>query len=620
MSRRYAFGCKLPGYLAATFLVLAVAGCPSDPYDPQTWIDKLDDPGEAKQAILELQRLKDPVAIKPLGKVWEERGRPEHVLKIITELAAMKDAQGKQRWEDALPVLRKAVEEFDVSDQGSIDNAKVAADALGQAKDQESIESLINVVKKGMPKLSSGQEVRRSAVAALGHFKEDRAVTTLIGVLEADLDTQPVQLFAAAANALGETGSPKAVLPLLKAIYKIAPIYSQGRRAIIAIGKPAVPELIKIFQGEHKEINALAKESKFNINCDKEMGPESSCRAPTNLEFKAAALLGDLYAKEAVDPLVAGLKKPALPAFFLPNGAPGPTQHAAILDALRKINDDKAADAVRAYWQDPNTDDMLRPLAIDVYSTLTTSTEALGALAKLMKDDGQEEQVRIVAGQAYGRLARDTKEFEPILFMIERYRKEASKHDQEAQKLEPKFEQAKKDKNQAKMDELGQQIGSAQGKAASYRNYQRVFEQDLARAQTGVRCKQDPQCYGKVLDETGDEIGKTLSTHIKDLNKWSSEEKLGLKIAAAERALFELMKMGEKGRPVFDQLLKHVESSERIMRQGTLLAMVHTAELPCGKCVERLEAVIELQKDETTLAELTADTQAVRNYFLWAGK
>jgi HEAT repeat protein len=601
-------------------LAMAATGCPSDEHDPQTWIEKLDDPRESQEAIIKLQRLKDPVAIKPLGQLWEKRNRLD-VLRAIITLASIEDEQGNQHWEDALPVLRKALEGFDVSDPDSVENAKMAADALGEAKDTESIELLINILKKSMPLRSPGQEVRRSAIRALGKFgNEPRAVDALIGVVKMKVEDQPPHLFAAAADALGETRNPKAVLPLIEAIFKIPPVYAQGQRALVAIGKPAIPELIKIFEGDHKEINALAKENKFNINCEREMGPASDCKAPTNLEFKAAALLGDLYAKEALTPLIAALKKPAQPAFFFPNGAPGPTQHAAILDALRKINDAKAEDAVRAYWQDPNTDDVLRPFAIDVYSTLTTSTDALGALGKLIKDDGQEQEVRMAAGQAYARLVRDSKDFEPLVFMIERYRKEAVKYDREAQKHEPKLEQAKKAGNKAKIDAIGQELAMAQARASGYRNYQRAFEQNLARAHAGVRCKQDAQCYGGILDETGDDVGKKMSEHIKDLDKWSTEEKANLKLAAAERALFELVKMGNKARPAMDQILKHVESTERIMRQGTLLAMVHVAELPCDACIKRLDEVIEAQKEDTKLSELSKDTQVARNYFLWAGR
>ncbi|GAB4567883.1 MAG: hypothetical protein Tsb0020_20780 [Haliangiales bacterium] len=623
MSRRTTSIRRTPIFLAAALFALCSIGCVEDEFDPQTWIDKLEDPSETQNAITRLERLKDPVAIAPLAKVWQERGKPRRVLNVIIELAANgKDGEGPPQWDDALPVLRMAIDEFDVGDNRSIENAKLAADALGKAKDKESLESLVKVVKKPMPRLSTGQEVRRSAVSALGQFSgEPRAVEALIGVLRTDLKDQPVQLFAAAALALSDSRSPKAVLPLLEALYQIPPIYPQCRRALIAIGAPVIPELIKIFEGDHKEMNAIAKKNEFNIDCSKEMGPDSSCKAPTNLEFKAATLLGDLYAKEAVDPLLAGLKRKSQPAFFLPNGAPGPSQHTAILDALRKINDHKASKPILEYWKDDSTDDVIRPIAIDVYSTLATDTEALEDLAKLIKDDDQEGQIRMAAGQAYGRLARSPSEFEPLLYMVNRYRKEAEKNDREAKKQSERLEKAKEAKKpQGQLDKLQQEVSIAEGRAASYRNFQRAFEQHLARAQTGVTCKADPACYAGMLEKSGDDIGKLMEDRLTDLDKWSEGEKKSLQLAASDRAFFELVKMGDKASGTLDALLKVVESSERIIRQGTLLAMVHVAPLPCDKCVTRLEEVIAMQKDQTTLAQLTMDTQAVRNYFLWAGK
>ncbi len=623
MSRQTTSIRRAPIFLAAALFALCSIGCVEDEFDPQTWIDKLEDPSETQNAITRLERLKDPVAIAPLSKVWQERGKPRRVLNVIIELAANgKDGKGPPQWDDALPVLRMAIDEFDVGDNRSIENAKLAADALGRAKDKESLESLVKVVKKPMPRLSTGQEVRRAAVSALGKFSDEpRAVEALISVLRTDLKDQPVQLFAAAALALSDSRSPKAVLPLLEALYQIPPIYPQCRRALIAIGAPAIPELIKIFEGDHKEMNAIAKKNEFNIDCNKEMGPDSSCKAPTNLEFKAATLLGDLYAKQAVDALLAGLKRKSQPAFFLPNGAPGPSQHTAILDALRKINDRKASKPTLAYWKDDSTDDVIRPIAIDVYSTLATDTEALEDLAKLIKDDDQEGQIRMAAGQAYGRLARSPSEFEPLLYMVNRYRKEAEKNDREAKKQSDRLEKAKAAKKpQGQLDKLQQEVSIAEGRAASYRNFQRAFEQHLARAQTGVTCKADPACYAGMLEKSGDDIGKLMKDRLTDLDKWSEGEKKSLQLAASDRAFFELVKMGDKASGTLDALLKVVESSERIIRQGTLLAMVHVAPLPCDKCVTRLEEVIATQKDQTTLAQLTMDTQAVRNYFLWAGK
>ncbi|WP_428266856.1 HEAT repeat domain-containing protein [Haliangium sp.] len=618
MSRRLASPYRLVALLAVALLGSLATGCIEDEFDPETWIDKLDD-SDAKtveEAITRLQRLKDPVAIKPLAKVWRERGRSDGVLRVIIELASQ-GKDGEPAWDDALPVLRSALEDLDDGDNRSVQNAIMAADALGEAKDKDSIEVLVKVVTAKMRKQSPGQGVRLAAVSALGKFgSEPRAVDTLIGVLESKVDSQPPQLFAAAALALADARSPKAVVPLLAAMFKIAPIYPQCRRALVAIGKPAIAELIKVFEGKHEQMNALAKDNEFNIDCDKQMGPDSKCQAPSNLEFKAAALLGDLYAKEAVPALTKGLTEPALPAFFLPNGAPGPLQHLAILDALRKINDDGAIGAVRDYWKDSKTDDQIRPLAMDVYSTLTDSTDELDALAKLIKDDDQEEQIRMSAGQAYGRLVRSGNDLGPLQFMVERYKKEATKHDREAAKSKKKAEKASGDKK-AKLE---QEAAYSENRAAGYRNYQRAFEQNLARAKVGIQCKADPKCYADILEQSGDEIGKSMSGDIDGFDKWSESEKEALKLAASERALFELAKMGEKGRPAMDAILKHVESSDRIMRQGTLLAMVHVAALPCDKCIARLDEVIDDQKGESTLAQLTVDTQTVRNYFLWAGK
>ncbi|ACY14354.1 HEAT repeat domain-containing protein [Haliangium ochraceum] len=617
MRRRYAIDLPLPALLLSSFLAVASLGCSSDPFDPQTWIEKLEDPRETQAAITQLQRLKDPVAIEPLGKVWKERGRSEQVLRTITQLAAIEDEKtGEAHWDKAVPVLRLAIEDFDVGDASSIANAKIAADALATAKDKDSLELLINAVKKSMPPQSRGHEVRRSAIRALGAFgSEARAVDTLVSVLESDIKSQPAELFAVAADALAETQSPKAVVPLIKALYRIPPIFQQVRRALIGIGDPAVPALIEVFEGKHKAINAVAKENEFNIDCDQEMGPESSCKAPTSLEFKAAAMLGDLYAAKAEKTLLAGLKEAAQPAFFFPNGAPGPTQHTAILDALRKINGDDSVAPLAAYWKDSATDDTIRPMAIDVYSMVAATGDDLDALGKFIRDEDQEESVRLASGQAYARLVTDAKDFGPLNYMVERYKKEADKFDKEVKKLEPRATKAKEGKNESKIAEAERELAIAQSRAAGYRGFQRTFEQNLARAHAGARCKKDPACYGKILSESADDFAKSMGKLVDGLDTWTDEEKESLRIAASERALLELAKMGAKGRPALDQVIAVVDSTDRVVRQGAMLAMVHTAEMPCTKCVEKLDEIIK-EQDQSTLAQLTLDTRAVRNYFL----
>lgn len=641
MIRRYA----LSLWPAALSLLLAfgLTGCPSDPYDPATWIDKLDsaDPQEVQSAITELQRLKmEPgieKAIEPLAKVWEKQNRPTKVLRVIVEIA--QEGKGGPYWDKAAPVLRTAVDEFDVSDERSVQNAITAADALGKAQDKESIQTLIRAVNKQMPQLSLGQRVRLAAIAALGKFgSEQRAVEALLKVLSADPQEQPPTLFAAAALALADARSPDAVEPLLVALFKIPMIFPQARRALIAVGKPAVPKLISILQGKDKTLNELAKDNKFNLNCDKGMGEETTCLAPTNLEYKSALLLGDFYAVEATKPLLAELKKTPLPSYF-EQGAPGPTQHTAVLDSLRKIGESEAADPVWAYAKAADTDDAVRPMALDVYSFLTAETKNLKELASMIKDDEADEQVRLAAGIAYGRLARSDDDYEPIMFMIGRYKKKADEKDADAKKAKDAYEKANKayeaalakEKDKKKpgkatlkaknqMESKQQESSMLEGEVGGYRNFQRTFEQNLARAHVGTLCKQDPMCYAGILDKSVEDLGKDLGKYIKDWKNWSESEKKDLQVASIDRALLELRKMGPKARPVVDKLLAQVESTERITRQGILLALVKIVELPCEKCVTRLEEVMASQKDQSTLQALTVETEAIRNYFLWAGK
>jgi len=53
----------LPGMLGAGLMFL-LAACPDNPYEADTWIDKLDDQREAERAVLELEHIGDPKAIR----------------------------------------------------------------------------------------------------------------------------------------------------------------------------------------------------------------------------------------------------------------------------------------------------------------------------------------------------------------------------------------------------------------------------------------------------------------------------------------------------------------------------------------------------------------------------
>ena len=596
--------------------LLALTGCPKDEYDPDTWIDKLEDfesPAEFNNAVSRLEQLKDPKAIKPLRKAWEKYNHAPNVLRAIVRLAEQDEFDGKKGpfWtEDAIAVLETAVGEYDSGDPRSIEDAMYAADALGRARQDSSLPVLVEAATKKLPKLNPGQNVRIAALRALGHYRNNaKAVQTLVRVLEADLEDQDIRVHAAAANGLAETGSAEALQPLLMALYRISAIFQQVRRAITVIGPEAIPELVKIYEGKHAELNKFAKENKFATDCDKEQGPRTKCSAPGNLRFKAATLLGDLYARQAADMLAKSLRDDPKVAFFDPSGAPGPYDHAAVLTALRKIGDPGTASAVLAYAADSKTDNQLRPIAIDVFSTLSSSRTGLDFLEGIVNgssslvsggdvDDSDPliETIKEAGALAYARLATKKADLKVLEERKEKYLKEAEKFDKKAAKSTKKSDKSYNERT-----------------ADQYRATAQLFEEHLTRARVGIKCGDNPDCYVKFVEMEPEQVIKELGIK----GKLKKREKKGLWIAAQERALLELAKMGPKAKSALPAILKKADTTERILRDGILLVLVQVGE--CPGCTERLDEVIESQKTQSTLDYLTADTQIVLNYFKGKG-
>ncbi len=619
--------------LAMSTLVVSsftVGACSSDPFDPQTWIDKLDDAGELEEAITTLERLKCPEAIKPLGKVWEKHNRWSKVLRVIITLADQPemvkghpkfpngdctDAGEGPYWADAVPFLISAVEEFDVTDEREIQDAAVAAEALGKAKSNDAIQVLISAATK-REKLRQGQMVRIAAVKALGGFGDnERTVKTIIEVLETPAKMDTIRLNAAAANALAATRSPTAIGPLIKALYDISPIYQQIRTALTTIGKPVVPELIKIFNGKHGVMNKYAEAKKFSTDCATAQGPGTTCIAPGNLRFKSASLLGDLRSKDAVKVLTAQLSKPEAVSFFDPkSGAAGPSDHNAILDALRKMGAFESAPKIYKYIQAESTKPTTRPLAIDAYSMLAKDTKALSYLQKTF--EAPDTGLRQVATLAYARLVKTDKQVAPIQAIIDRQVKSAKEADAKGKKSTSDEEKNK-----------------SEGEANDFMGFAREYEQHRTRARTGAYCKGKPkskdgesqseiECYQELLKLNAKDVVAKLSipNHRVDTSKpMKKQDMQTYRIAALERALLEIAKMQKAGEPAFDDLLKHAESTDRIIRQGVLLALVQVSPSPCDKCVVRLQSIIDAQSSQTTLDNLTSDTRIVMNYFISAG-
>jgi hypothetical protein len=379
---------------------------------------------------------------------------------------------------------------------------------------------------------------------------DDPAVTELLATL-ADAEARgELPRAGAAIIALGDAGSPRAVPALVAALYTMPPLFQQTRRALAKLRGAAIPELIAILRGEHAAINALARER----------GLETP-----NLVFYAAAVLGDLQAREAAVDLVNALELPGEPAYVVDDN-PGPSHHTAILEALAKLGVPSTAAPLAAYWRDASRNPWAypRPNAVAAYAYTTRDTAELAALAAMFTADDEDDQLRLTAAQAYARLVRKPAQLAPL------------------QEMAALYEQAALDR-----------------KEPAYRDYQHIFEQHVARGEVGIRCQDDVACYAAELDRT------------------PAEKTADLSGAAVDRALVELSKMPD-AREVTGKLLAHAGTSDRLVRLGVLLALVRTATLPCDACVSALDAVIAADAGQPLLADLRIETELARAYFATA--
>lgn len=602
--------------VVATAFAAVTTGCEKDPNDPKTWIAKLDHPNEFKEAVRNLDRLKEPVAITPLGKAWKKWNKPSVALLAIVNIAKYsndgtdKKVVGPKRqpeWKDAIPWLKTAIEEFDPTVEQSVSDATIACDALAQAGDPEAIDVLVAAATKKIAKTSQANRVKLAAILALGHFKQAKAVETLVRVLETDPEEQPLGLNAAAAIALAQTGDQKALAALIKGMF-LERIYPQVRGGITRLGAPAIPVLMDMFNGKNADVQELVKEKKFDEI------------APGAVKFKAALLLGDMRAVAAIPMLTAELKQPGKTIYMQTvmdeKGKPQKddkgvekktpslvTQHNGVLDALRHIGPNK--DSAAAVWTYLTTTEALenKPLAVDVYSMVvpyndTSHKEELYAMwlkAKVVEGTGKnaetltvDPQFRYAALMAFARVSKDPADSAKL-------KAEAAKWTSASKAAEAAMKKAADDE---KYDELNTTKLEADG-------YAGALTEAAARIDVAIMCKDDPTCLARTVEA-------------KDV----VEGKPGL--PKAERALLELSRMGADPAkhaavaPAKPILLKNADSSVGIVREMILLALPHVVTMPCPDCADRLDTIMKAQAQKTTLDRLTGETRILYHYFLAA--
>jgi hypothetical protein len=621
------------------------AGEAEKPYQAKPWIAKLGDPRESERAVTELEQLGDASAIGALGEAWADQGKPVHMLQVIISLArplTPEEAKARfltdyetsgrpARWDRALPFLIRALAEVDDANPRSVACAVKAADALGEARLPGGLDAVIEIARKPITRKLVVAQI--AAIRVLGKLPgEPTAGAALLEIIDRPPPSHPragkdqaqrraledsYGLFLAGAgaaiNAIGELRVGSAARPLVLALYRTPELFTQVRRALVASGPSAEQALLKVLRGESAEVNQLFKDQRLDRYCgDQGDAPPARCHPVSARDFYAAAVLGDFYDPATVPDLLAALKRPAAPAYYLDDQPSPNTQYHAVFDALRKIGAAEAAGPVRAMWlgvraraRQPAL--TTRILAIGAYPFVTRDGAGTDELGKIAADNTADDTLRQEAAAAFARLSRAPKDIDLLRRLAQKYL------DASAAKTKRARQAAGPQKTRAAVHK------TLESAAKAYQGYARMFQTHIARIEIALRCQADLSCYAASLTQSPGEAAANNAKYIQDLPGWSEDEKRELAAAAIERAMLELGKQGTGASQLTGALLDAAGSEVRLIRQSILLALPKIAALPCASCEAALDAVIRAGEGKTALANLDLETAIVRNYFSWAG-
>jgi HEAT repeat protein len=306
----------------AWWLALVLVGCVADPRDPKTWIKKLGDPREGKEALNQLIRLKDAEAVPALIEYYKKT-------KDVEVLKAVKSFKDKRQ----VPVM---IDAMDYSED-SCDSAKIASNALGETPDPSAVDVLMKALAKPLSVKSNCNVVKLESMKSLVAIGDKKAVPAIVKVLSTPADEQDFFLNQVAAQSLAKLPDVKAVPVLVRALFMTgrgADIFQDSRAALLAVGEPAVEPLVQALQRKNTELEADAKKYEF---------------FPGIVVQKISIVLGDLRSKKAVGPLTDELKKKD--EGLAAGAGKGVSGHQSVILALGMIGDPGSSKLLQGYLE-----------------------------------------------------------------------------------------------------------------------------------------------------------------------------------------------------------------------------------------------------------------------------
>lgn len=289
-------------------LALASGACKEpDPNAFETHIENINKEGGQAAGYSGLEALVKAIASSPVDNserieefvqkvipVFEEKwdDSPEYRDQMLAMLYQVGRPEGANIWNKALV--------FDGSDV-SRKAVLAAIDGIIKAKATGTVDTIIAQLdalleSPSKDKGPEGGELRMGLVKALGELRDKKAVPILIKVMEQTKENQPVAVHREAAKALGQIRDPSSVEALLSVTFRVpdAPsttdIGNRSKLALVSIGDPAVPEVVKMLKGEQEEVNKLAVNNGVDLLI---------------VQQTAVGILGAMGAKGAVEDLLA---------------------------------------------------------------------------------------------------------------------------------------------------------------------------------------------------------------------------------------------------------------------------------------------------------------------------
>jgi HEAT repeat protein len=301
-----------------------VGACHADPDDAAGQAKELSDPVRREYAVGNLTRLyakaltdaksdrKAPAVKQMTDATFEQlvktyNEHPEDTRNgelIMSLLYEMRDAR-------TLPALLKALEwRTEVNEEHAIAAARtLSVIEIPADKRSEVAKKLASALDRVTGKRPVDNRMRVEFLRTLGELNDPAASEVLTKVALRQSEEQNFLINNLAVEQLGRLADPATVPSLIEALYLFDPADPRNRltatvpAALVRIGKPAMPALVKVLKGEDPK--ALAS-TKAWIEAVRQRAPAAAEQMSAGAEMKkeASFALGTLGFPEAIQPLM----------------------------------------------------------------------------------------------------------------------------------------------------------------------------------------------------------------------------------------------------------------------------------------------------------------------------